>query len=237
MPLTLSSTPPTTTMVNTLNVPFVMWVIPPSSFSNLSPVLLQPLSFTSVNSNFVTAWVQQNTDQTVLMQLQVYPQGYMAGSTFLASTASTPIGGGGSTPAPGSPVVTNASIFFNTAGVLQSGQTIGTASATNTPTSWALTSGTSNFSISNVGAITLTTSGTALDNTSSGTQTLNVTASNALGSGTGVITINLFATIALSGLIKVHTTSRASGSTLTTRQGLFASAAIMTRFRASGTGL
>jgi hypothetical protein len=237
MPLTLSSTPPTTTMVNALSVPFVMWVIPPSPFSGLSPILLQPLSFTSVNSNFVAAWVQQNVDQTVLTKLQVYPQGYMAGSTFLAATSSTPIGGGGSVPAPGSPVVTNAAIFFNTAGVLQTGQVVGTAGATNTPTSWLLTTGTANFSISNAGAITLTATGTALDNTSSGTQTLNVTASNAVGSGTGVITINLFATIALSGLANVITTNRASGSALATRQGLFARAEAMSRLRASGTGL
>jgi hypothetical protein len=90
------------------------------------------------------------------------------------------------------PVVT--SVNFNLSLPASNGAFVGTVLATNSPTSWAITSGNSAgyFSITNVGTINVTAAGAS--GLSSGTYNLTVQATNAFGSGAG--TVGVIATAA-----------------------------------------
>jgi hypothetical protein len=94
------------------------------------------------------------------------------------------------------PVVT--STVFYTFSPATNTQAVGTISATNTPTSWAITAGNSagDFAISNAGAITVTTQGATdlAGATNAVAFTLTVTATNAAGTSAGVsIPITVYA--------------------------------------------
>ncbi len=81
---------------------------------------------------------------------------------------------------------------FNVSENSAGGTTVGTVSATNSPTSFSIIGGTgqSFFNISNTGVITVK-SGAVLDYESATSYTLTVQATNSVGSGTGTITVNL----------------------------------------------
>ena len=89
----------------------------------------------------------------------------------------------------GVPVVNGATFAVATPDSL--GETVGTVTASNNPTLFAITAGNSagNFAISNVGVITVTSAG--VNDLGTGTATLTVTASNASGASSGAtVTIN-----------------------------------------------
>ncbi len=81
---------------------------------------------------------------------------------------------------------------FNVSENSAGGTTVGTVSATNSPTSFSIIGGTgqSFFNISNAGVITVK-SGAVLDYESATSYTLTVQATSSVGSGTGTITVNL----------------------------------------------
>ena len=85
-------------------------------------------------------------------------------------------------PSGSPPVINTASFSFQTP--TTTGATVGTLTATGSPTSWAITAGnTSNgFAISNAGIITIASA--AVFGSSSGSTTLTVTATNVFGTGT-----------------------------------------------------
>jgi hypothetical protein len=97
------------------------------------------------------------------------------------------------------PVVNNATFSLDTGATLVTGQVIGTMTASNAPTSWAITSATigGNFSINidfsidtQKGVIKLTAAGVSDLAHQTGTELLTVQATNAGGSGSGTATIN-----------------------------------------------
>jgi hypothetical protein len=98
-------------------------------------------------------------------------------------------------PSGSAPVVTSEN--FNPSTPASSGGTVGTVSATNSPTSWSITAGNTagDFAISNSGVITFTSQG-ATDYNGCFAQksaTLTVQATNTSGSGTGIVDINAYA--------------------------------------------
>ena len=98
-------------------------------------------------------------------------------------------------PSRSAPVVTDKT--FNPSTPAWSGGTVGTVSATNSPTGWSITAGNSagDLAISNNGVITFTSQG-ATDFNGSVAQksvTLMVQATNTSGLGTGIVNINAYA--------------------------------------------
>lgn len=103
-------------------------------------------------------------------------------SNAMVAGAWGPGAGGGGAP----PVVTNGS--FSITLPVTSGQTVGTMTATNSPTSWTISgTGSANFNISSTGVITV--SATGASSLTAGTYTLTVNATNAYGTGGGTATI------------------------------------------------
>ncbi|WP_454626946.1 hypothetical protein [Bradyrhizobium cenepequi] len=90
-------------------------------------------------------------------------------------------------PQPQPPVVNAAS--FNIALPASNGQIVGTVTASNSPTSWAITAGNSAgyFAISNAGVVTVTSAGAS--GLTDQTYNLTVLASNEVGNGSGLVSI------------------------------------------------
>jgi len=94
----------------------------------------------------------------------------------------------GTPPIEGAPVVDPDT--FELALPAVSGAAVGTATATNTPTSWAISAGgNSDFAISSGGAITVTTLGAT--RLVPGTRNLTISATNSTGTGSNIIEVNM----------------------------------------------
>jgi hypothetical protein len=123
-------------------------------------------------------------------------------------------GGGGGPPPSGAPVITNATMSLTLP--LSNGGAVGTVSATNTPTSWAIVGGdfgasfpspTPFYSIDSSGNITLTSAGAGQSPT---IHALSVSATNSFGTGYGRIVVFIGSSVLSlngSGFLQVAPTS------------------------------
>lgn len=154
-------------VTNNLSFPYLMWVMPPNFTGVSSPQLIQP-GLNSVDQNYAYLWAYQNADSQVLLGSGVIVAGWQNPLIFRTTVPTivpptpTPPVTPPVTPPANIPVIIGGQVYSLITSVpLTSGQVVATAQAANNPTSWSITAGdpSANFSISNMGVITLTASG------------------------------------------------------------------------------